>query len=94
MGTRSHTPLVTFARRAGRRVLVAVASVPSTIGWTGAVVSAVLIVAAYLRLKGVSWGLPYNYQDPDEKVVLCTPSALPAATSTPSSSTTRRCCSP
>ena len=70
MGTRSHTPLVTFARRAGRRVLVAVAALPSTIGWTGAVVSAVLIVAAYLRLKGVSWGLPYNYQDPDEKVVL------------------------
>ncbi|MGD0996865.1 MAG: glycosyltransferase family 39 protein [Thermoleophilia bacterium] len=70
MGTRSHTPLVTFARRAGRRVLVAVASAPSTIGWTGLVVLAVLIVAAYLRLKGVSWGLPYNYQDPDEKVVL------------------------
>ncbi len=31
---------------------------------------AILVVAAYLRLKGMSWGLPYSYQNPDEKVVL------------------------
>ena len=30
----------------------------------------ILAVAACLRLKGLSWGLPYAYQDPDEKVVL------------------------
>ncbi len=70
MGTPSYTPLVTLARRASRRVLVAIASLPSTIGWTGVVVLAILVVAAYLRLKGVSWGLPYCYQNPDEKVVL------------------------
>jgi 4-amino-4-deoxy-L-arabinose transferase-like glycosyltransferase len=51
-------------------VLVAIASLPSTIGWTGVVVLVILVVAAYLRLKGVSWGLPYAYQNPDEKVVL------------------------
>ena len=30
----------------------------------------ILAVAAYLRLRGMSWGLPYGYQDPDEQVVL------------------------
>jgi 4-amino-4-deoxy-L-arabinose transferase-like glycosyltransferase len=70
MGTRSDTPLETAPRRAGRRALAAVAALPAAIGWTGVVVSAILVVAAYLRLKGISWGLPYSYQNPDEKVVL------------------------
>lgn len=70
MGTPSHTPLVLIARRASRRVRGAIASVPPAIGWTGIVLLAILAVAAYLRLKGVSWGLPYAYQNPDEKVVL------------------------
>jgi Dolichyl-phosphate-mannose-protein mannosyltransferase len=32
--------------------------------------TAILAVAACLRLRGMSWGLPYGYQDPDEHVVL------------------------
>lgn len=70
MGTLFHTPLVSFARRGSRRVLAAVTSLPATIGWIGVAMAAILVVAACLRLKGVSWGLPYGYQNPDEKVVL------------------------
>ncbi len=51
-------------------MLAALAALPRAIGWTGIVVVALLLLAAALRLKGVSWGLPYSYQDPDEGVVL------------------------
>ncbi len=30
----------------------------------------ILAVAALLRIKGMTWGLPFNYQDPDEGIVL------------------------
>ena len=70
MGTRLHTPLMTVARRALRRALATVAGLSAAIGWAGLVVLAILVLAACLRLKGLSWGLPYAYQDPDEKVVL------------------------
>ena len=36
----------------------------------GVALVAILAVAAWLRLKGMGWGLPYSYQDPDERVVL------------------------
>jgi 4-amino-4-deoxy-L-arabinose transferase-like glycosyltransferase len=63
-------PLLTTARRLGRRVSVGAAWAVAAVGWSGLIVLAVLAVAAYLRFKGVSWGLPYSYQNPDEKVVL------------------------
>ena len=58
------------ARIAPARVLRYALSVPAAIGWTGVVMTGILAVAAYLRLRGMSWGLPYGYQDPDEHVVL------------------------
>jgi len=70
MGIPVVTALVKAARRGGRRMLAALTSLPHTIGWAGVVVLALLLLAAALRLKGVSWGLPYSYQDPDERVVL------------------------
>ncbi len=70
MGTPDLTALVKAARRGGRRMLAALAALPRAIGWTGIVVVALLLLAAALRLKGVSWGLPYSCQDPDERVVL------------------------
>jgi len=70
MGTPDLTALVNAARRGGRRMLAAGAALPRTVGWTGLAVVALLLLAAALRLKGVSWGLPYSYQDPDERVVL------------------------
>jgi hypothetical protein len=70
MGIPDLTALVKAARRGGRRMLAALAALPHTIGWTGVAVIALLLLAAALRIKGVSWGLPYSYQDPDERVVL------------------------
>ena len=70
MGTLHVTALVNAARRGCRRMLSALTALPHTIGWTGVVLAAVLVVAVALRLKGVGWGLPYSYQDPDERVVI------------------------
>ena len=61
---------VRAVRCAPSRALGLGRALPATIGWTGVVMVAVLAVAAYLRLRGMSWGLPYGYQDPDEHVVL------------------------
>ncbi len=70
MGTHSLRPLLTTAGRFGRRVSAGASRATAAIGWTGLILLAVLAVAAFLRFKGVSWGLPYPYQNPDEKVVL------------------------
>ena len=70
MGTSLYTPLVTVARRAWRRARGLAAALPSSVGWTGLVVLAILVLATCLRVKGMSWGLPYGYQNPDERVVL------------------------
>jgi 4-amino-4-deoxy-L-arabinose transferase-like glycosyltransferase len=51
------------ARLAGRPLAWRAAAV------AGALVG-VLALAAWLRLRGIGWGLPYSYQDPDERVVL------------------------
>ena len=70
MRTQTLRPLLTTARRFGRRVAVGASWAVAAIGWSGLILVGVLAVAAFLRFKGVSWGLPYSYQDPDEKVVL------------------------
>ena len=67
---RAPAAAVRAVRRAPSRALGLGRALPATIGWTGVVMVAVLAVAAYLRLRGMSWGLPYGYQDPDEHVVL------------------------
>ncbi|HMK92199.1 MAG TPA: glycosyltransferase family 39 protein [Thermoleophilia bacterium] len=77
MKTQTHTSLTTFARDASRRASNAlrgvpdrVRGVPAAVGWTGLALVIILAVAAYLRLRGVHWGLPYSYQNADERVVL------------------------
>jgi len=62
MGTDLDTAL-TSARRAGRKVAWGTVAV-------AAALVGILAIAAWLRLKGMGWGLPYSYQDPDERVVL------------------------
>ena len=57
-------------RAAARRGLAWARSLPAAIGWTGVALAIILAGAAVLRLKGLSWGLPYGYQNPDEHVVL------------------------
>jgi hypothetical protein len=70
MADPAHTTVFVTARAAACRALALARSLPATIGWTGVVMAAILAGAAVLRLKGLSWGLPYGYQDPDEHVVL------------------------
>ena len=66
----AHTTVLVTARAAACRALALARSLPRTIGWTGVALAVILAGAAVLRLKGLSWGLPYGYQDPDEHVVL------------------------
>jgi hypothetical protein len=70
METFDHTPLVTGVRGACRGALRALWRIRLAIGWTGVALLLILAVAAYVRLRGVNWGLPYSYQNPDERIVL------------------------
>ena len=84
MKTQTHTSLTRFARDAVRRasnwsravsdrlrgVPDRLRGLPAAVGWTGLVLLVILAVAAYLRLRGVHWGLPYSYQNADERIVL------------------------
>ncbi|HMK91575.1 MAG TPA: hypothetical protein VK576_01120, partial [Thermoleophilia bacterium] len=53
-----------------KRLPAAVHRLPAAVGWTGLALLGILTVATYLRLRGVHWGLPYSYQNADERVVL------------------------
>jgi 4-amino-4-deoxy-L-arabinose transferase-like glycosyltransferase len=57
-------------RHVGERLRASLATVASKAGWSGLALCLILALAACLRLKGLSWGLPYGYEDPDEQVVL------------------------
>ena len=70
MADSAHTTVFVTARAAVCRALSFARSLPAAIGWTGVAMAVILAGAAVLRLKGLSWGLPYGYQDPDEHVVL------------------------
>ena len=39
-------------------------------GWAAVALLAILATAAYLRLRGISWGLPYSFQNADESLMV------------------------
>ena len=49
-------------------------------GLAGVLLVAILVLALALRLKGVSWGLPYSFVNADESTVV--PKAAAAARGT------------
>lgn len=38
--------------------------------WYGLALGAILVYAVYLRLHGITWGLPFSYLNPDEGVIV------------------------
>ena len=38
--------------------------------WTGALLAAILVLAVYLRVRGITWGLPYSFQNADEALMV------------------------
>ena len=73
--TTTTTTTLAGGRRGWAATLASVAARAATaarsrVGWTTLALAAILCLAAALRLRGVSWGLPFSYQDADENVIV------------------------
>ena len=40
------------------------------VSWTSVLLVGILVLGTWLRVRGLAWGLPYGFQNPDESVVI------------------------